>query len=280
MIIEKISNRNYPIVDVLTGGKLKISTDLEKKMGQDLYSSAKDLLKENHDFKYITAPFLNAFCKSRKSLGNLRLMDFLKSQKPTVLINISELHPLLSIVYRVFEVDNEPIRGCLIYVIYDGVLVGFMTVKSDYSVHENDDNSELAISIDDDFSKHIYFSSQGCYSELEKMRNAVGMQIFWDTVDLSLFIKYAQVETKTVGANKRYKDINCKYTNETNSDITFLDSTWFTNLVKSEGFNVRGHFRMQPKKKDGEWTKELIWISEFEKSGYNRKAKKISYEVQ
>ena len=23
------------------------------------------------------------------------------------------------------------------------------------------------------------------------------------------------------------------------------------------------HFRLQPKKKDGEWTKELIWINEF-----------------
>lgn len=51
-----------------------------------------------------------------------------------------------------------------------------------------------------------------------------------------------------------------------------MDSKWFTNLVKSDGFKVRGHFRFQPKKKDGVWTKELIWINEFEKSGYNREA--------
>jgi hypothetical protein len=30
---------------------------------------------------------------------------------------------------------------------------------------------------------------------------------------------------------------------------------------------------MQPKKKDGKWTKELIWIDEFEKKGYKREAK-------
>jgi hypothetical protein len=29
-------------------------------------------------------------------------------------------------------------------------------------------------------------------------------------------------------------------------------------------------------KKNGEWTKELIWISEFEKTGYTAPARKIA----
>jgi hypothetical protein len=66
---------------------------------------------------------------------------------------------------------------------------------------------------------------------------------------------------------------NCKYLNETNSDIEYLDSKWFTTLINSKGFKVRGFFRMQPKKKNGEWTKELIWVEEFEKKGYVRNAK-------
>lgn len=93
-----------------------------------------------------------------------------------------------------------------------------------------------------------------------------------------LFKKYAQVETKYLPPNKRVKDINCKYVNDTSLGITHLDSRWFTNLVKSDAFKVRGHFRLQPKKKDGEWTKELIWITDFEKKGYTSKARKLSLE--
>jgi hypothetical protein len=51
-----------------------------------------------------------------------------------------------------------------------------------------------------------------------------------------------------------------------------MDSTWFTQLVISNAFNVRGHFRLQP---CGPELKErkLIWIQDFQKSGYTRKAK-------
>jgi hypothetical protein len=89
---------------------------------------------------------------------------------------------------------------------------------------------------------------------------------------INLFIKYAEVDTKFLPANKKVEDITCKYVNETALPVTILNSTWFTNLVKSDAFKVRGHFRLQPKKKNGDWTKELIWINEFQKDGYTRKA--------
>jgi len=87
-----------------------------------------------------------------------------------------------------------------------------------------------------------------------------------------LFRKYAQVEVVESKARTKIHAQGCKYLNETDLDIEYLDSKWFTTLVNSKGFKVRGFFRLQPKKKDGEWTKELIWIDEFEKKGYNRKA--------
>src|SRR5439155_24057442 len=90
------------------------------------------------------------------------------------------------------------------------------------------------------------------------------------------FIKYADIEVKVLPPNKTVKDIKCKYVNDTSSNIQFLDSTWFTTLIKSDSFKVREHFRLQPKKKDGEWTKEIIWINEFEKTGYTSPAKKLS----
>jgi hypothetical protein len=93
------------------------------------------------------------------------------------------------------------------------------------------------------------------------------------TIILKMFKSYAKVETKNIPANGRIKDFNCKYINETGLNITFLDCKWFTDIVRSEGFSVRGHFRLQPKKHEGKWTKELIWIEDFKKHGYNLKAK-------
>jgi len=91
-----------------------------------------------------------------------------------------------------------------------------------------------------------------------------------------IFKKYASVETKYLKSGQRINAISCKYVNETKENFTYLDSKWFTTLVKSDAFKVRGHFRLQPKKKDGEWTKELIWITDFMKEGYTAPARKLS----
>lgn len=93
---------------------------------------------------------------------------------------------------------------------------------------------------------------------------------------ISFFKSYAQVETKYLPAGKRVKDVSCKYINETKLNLTFLDSKWFTTLVKSDAFKVRGHFRLQPKKKEGKWTHELIWINDFMKTGYTAPARKLN----
>jgi len=92
-------------------------------------------------------------------------------------------------------------------------------------------------------------------------------------VMFDMFKNYAQVETKYLPPKKTIREMSAKYINETNHGVTILDSKWFTNLVKSDSFKVRGHFRLQPKKKNGEWTKEIIWISDFVKNGYTSKAK-------
>jgi len=93
---------------------------------------------------------------------------------------------------------------------------------------------------------------------------------------LKMFKSYAEVETKILSGKSKIKGKGYKHLNETNLQICFLDSKWFTNLVKSDGFNVSGHFRLQPKKKEGFWTKELIWINDFLKTGYTFKARILS----
>lgn len=112
-------------------------------------------------------------------------------------------------------------------------------------------------------------------SDKSAIANFIMLKIV-DVVIVKMFMSYASVETKYLPAKKKVKEIDCKYLNDTDLNITHLNSTWFTNLVKSDAFKVRGHFRLQPRKNDkGEWTRELIWIKDFEKSGYTAPARKL-----
>lgn len=48
-----------------------------------------------------------------------------------------------------------------------------------------------------------------------------------------------------------------------------FDSKWFTEICNNNEFIVSGHFRLQPY---GDGSRRLIWINEFVKHGYHRKA--------
>ena len=91
------------------------------------------------------------------------------------------------------------------------------------------------------------------------------------------FKKFASVELDIVKPRSRKKstlDPQGKVVNDTGVEVTLLDSSWFREIIRNEGFKVRGHFRLQPcKNEKGEWTRKLIYINEFEKHGYHRRAK-------
>lgn len=121
----------------------------------------------------------------------------------------------------------------------------------------------------------ISTSDDGIYEGTTKESCMVGFSNI--LVCYLLMERYAKVETITCAGNSKIKGISIedkKTINYTNLDLNFRDCTWFTSICRNEGFKVRGHFRLQPKKNDkGEWTKELIYINEFEKHGYHRQAK-------
>ena len=97
-----------------------------------------------------------------------------------------------------------------------------------------------------------------------------------DVLLFHLFKKYADVE---VTQSKPYKKVinenGDSYLVDSSTLVNIMDCRWINTIVRSEGFKVRGHFRLQPYKKDGEWTKKLIYINEFEKHGYTRRATKL-----
>jgi len=93
-------------------------------------------------------------------------------------------------------------------------------------------------------------------------------------IQCEVFLQYAEIETKVLAPNNK-ESIACRYHNKLNLPITIVDSTWYTTLVKSDSFKVRGHFRLQPFGST-KAQRKLIWINEFMKNGYTREAKKLS----
>lgn len=91
-----------------------------------------------------------------------------------------------------------------------------------------------------------------------------------------IFKKYAPIEyVVTNKNNKKAKINNQKFINESESEVTIIDSSWFTNITRTKGFNVRGHFALRAcgvGRKD----RRLVWIKGFKKNGYKRQAKKLA----
>lgn len=54
--------------------------------------------------------------------------------------------------------------------------------------------------------------------------------------------------------------------------VTIIDSRWNTTVIRTEGFDVSGHFRLQPYGPQMSKSK-IIFIQPFKKQGYIRKAK-------
>lgn len=91
--------------------------------------------------------------------------------------------------------------------------------------------------------------------------------------DFLIFKKYADIETKICPPKSGIFFNENKYVNNSPKGVKIYDSTYFTNIIRSEGFGVRGHFRLQ-RIGEGRSDKKLIWINDFQKDGYTRKATK------
>jgi len=99
-------------------------------------------------------------------------------------------------------------------------------------------------------------------------------------VKLLIFTELSELEIVMLKPNGRFGTRKSgKFVNESKHNITIIDSTWNKLIIRTEGFSVSGHLRLQ---RYGEGRKEvkLIFIEEFEKHGYIRRARKeIATEI-
>lgn len=84
--------------------------------------------------------------------------------------------------------------------------------------------------------------------------------------------QWAEVEiSETQTKQKKTIKSKKKTTTITINGISYFifDSKWFTEVCNNNDFIVSGHFRLQ---RYGDGSRKLIWINEFMKHGYHRKA--------
>ena len=89
---------------------------------------------------------------------------------------------------------------------------------------------------------------------------------------IHLFKKFAEVQVSDTKSRPAKAPEYRPEVKTSLQGVTFLDASWYTTAIHEGDFTVRGHFRLQPcgpEKKD----RRLIFINEFQKHGYVRKAK-------
>ena len=91
--------------------------------------------------------------------------------------------------------------------------------------------------------------------------------------------KYGEVETVLIGSgvNRRIANSDENIFNKSPFKIKQLDCSWLRKIIRTEGFLVSGHFRLQPYGA-GRTLRKLIYIEPYEKHGYTRQAKKLTEE--
>jgi hypothetical protein len=261
----KISHRSHPILEKLHNGSLGTIPTLAID-NLFVHTSFPDFNKHwnlyykdfSSEINIITEPFAEAAQKAQKKLIELAA-DIFRDDKFDFSIKGCYVYDGFTYMVRQSVSQGSPHAELAFYMFSnDGIPIAYYI-----------NNSEL------DYQSGWISQFINLEKENETLESWIYRQ-YGKILALAMFKSYAQVETKILLPNSKTKGILCKYVNQTKLKLTYLDSKWFTNLVKSDGFNVRGHFRLQPMKKNGEWTKELIWISEFEKTGYTAPARKIA----
>lgn len=91
---------------------------------------------------------------------------------------------------------------------------------------------------------------------------------------LITFVELGDIETVILekGRNNGKAKSDGKITNGANYTVYVVDSSWNKLIIRTEGFAVMGHFRLQPCGA-GLIDRKLIWINAFEKHGYTRRPK-------
>jgi hypothetical protein len=265
----KISKNNYRILELLKSGDDLIpsfgiksfpqnSEKIKKnyKYYNNIFSLLKKSVIEKNKIVCISKPFFKAFDENKKvaeKLWNLR--NEVESEIGVLLVPDN-----LSYFYYIDNNKELEKVSCIVFLFSNDTFLSFL---------------ELSYYYDSIKSENImYINKAHSFDTIENDESYNVTYTIQIVISYILFKEYAEVELKYLDgkSTKRSNLNNEKIVNEIKFPIEYIDSTWFTTIVHSESFKVSGHFRLQPY---GEKLakRKLIYIEEYEKNGFIRKAK-------
>ncbi len=277
----KITKQTFPILEKLSNRKLGVVG-----FYQDDYAITKNIVQVekikhsfnknvnayNSEISLMTQPFNDAIYKSFSSLICDDVWNDIGNKSGTIL-NMQTPFGVYTVCYNFKGLGDKGHHIKDIFYFENGVFIGRSTQSKTnfdccYSLTLLERACKWFDVVKFELNNSISFSDRNqVINEIDNILNTF-------LIANINFIKYASIETKILKPRESADEINCKYINDSKSTVRVLNSTWFTNLIKSDAFNVRGHFRLQPCG-DGYKDKKLIWINGYEKKGYIAKARKL-----
>jgi hypothetical protein len=229
------------------------------KFEHEVVSSFPKELFKSGPVRYITMPFYQAYAKHRAKLHEVLQKESLGEASGTLVFNVDKE---TKTVFYAMNHNHETDDYNYIYMEFvKSAVDNYQTTHLSCAVQQISKADRVIFHIGDRYREH--YGSEAPHHIISQLVYLVG------------FLKFCEIETKVLKPKEKLREKGVRYFNETKSNIEILDSTWFTNLVVSGSFNVEGHFRWQPYG-PGLSMKKLIWINEFKKQGYTRKAKAIT----
>lgn len=125
--------------------------------------------------------------------------------------------------------------------------------------------------------ERICFFFSYVFGEIGNKKDYTGEEynpFFWRTLEVLLLKKVGKVETVMVAKGAKRTIGDEVVVNKTPFPIHRLDSSWFKTVIRTEGFMVKGHWKLQACGKAWKDHK-LIYIKPFQKHGYVRTAPAI-----
>lgn len=248
------NNKNLSKVDEITFAESVKSAFIDK-------NALPQHFKNN--IRFISKPFQNAFEKTKS-----KLIDIFDKE---------EINECGTFIYT----PNPSVTNTLFYSVETFGTGDDWKIRTAIFLFEKNTANEypllVACVLDDTENSKNLISSLYIKSGIDHM----DLVAFVTT--LLCFIKHCEIETKIIPAGKKDYHVGNKYLNETKSNITVLDSTWFTTVIRSGGFMVGeetgGFFKWQ-RYGIGLAKKKLIWVQPYEKEGYTRTAKVLNQNIK
>ncbi|MBG8555005.1 hypothetical protein [Hymenobacter guriensis] len=130
-------------------------------------------------------------------------------------------------------------------------------------------NNDFLIVID--ITRHEYNTGIQCESAVAYLGggNKNFTHALRGAIQCLIFYKLTEPELLHVAAGKKQGTRKQGHYNATPYPITIVDSTWNKYIVRTEGFSVSGHFRLQ-RYGTGNAKLKLVWIKPYQKHGYVR----------